>query len=801
MKTNTGKKRLVLLDAHAIIHRAYHALPEFSTSQGEPTGGLYGLSTMLIKLLGELKPDYIVAAYDLPGPTLRHAVYDGYKAQRKKVDEALVSQLNRSRDIFTAFNIPMYDHPGFEADDILGTIVEKEKKDPPLEIIIATGDMDTLQLVSGTAVRVFTLRKGITDTVMYDEAKVIERFGFGPALVADYKGLRGDPSDNIVGVPGIGDKTATELITKFGSIEDIYRKLKKHKAAFAAAGIKPRVVELLAAHEEEALFSKMLATIRTDAPISFVLPQKTWREAVDITRVKELFTSLEFRTLGARAELLLGTPAASAPAVATDDASQKPLPSEAPALSPQEKTDLAVLLWLTDSTKTDATLEEVYEITKTTDPARAKEVLLEELRKKDLLKIYETIEKPLLPVVDAMNARGIAVDRAHFEKLGKEYHAELEKLETKIFAAAGVTFNVASPKQLGEILFEKLGLKAKNQKKTPTGGLSTKESELEKMRESHPIVSLVLEHRELAKLLGTYIDPLPALLDPAGRLHTTFLQAGTTTGRMASRNPNLQNIPNKTDVGRKIREGFIASPGYTLLALDYSQMELRIAAFLSGDEKLIEIFKRGHDVHASVASHVFGVPVGEVTAEMRRRAKVINFGVMYGMGVNALRVNLRTDRAEAQKFYDDYFSTFSGLAHYLDQVRAETARRGYTETYFGRRRYFEGLRSKIPYIRASAERMAINAPIQGTGADIIKLAMVRADAFRQRQKAADDIFLLLQVHDELVYEVKTPRLEHAAPALKKIMEEVLPLSETKDVPIRVEGKVGATWGTMTPLRS
>jgi DNA polymerase-1 len=341
-----------------------------------------------------------------------------------------------------------------------------------------------------------------------------------------------------------------------------------------------------------------------------------------------------------------------------------------------------------------------------------------------------------------------------------------------------------------------MGLKAKNQKKTAGGAPSTRESELEKLRESHPIISLILEYRELQKLLSTYIDAIPPLLDQNDRLHSHFIQAGTTTGRMASQDPNLQNIPIKSDLGRAIRHAFISDKGYKLAAFDYSQIELRIAAFLSGDEKLIEIFKKGEDVHSSVASFVFQVPVAEVTADMRRKAKVINFGIMYGMGVLALKQNLGTSREEAQKFYNDYFATFSGLATYLDNVKAETSRRGYTETFFGRRRYFEGITSKIPYVRAQAERMAINAPIQGTEADIIKLALIRVDEYLEKEGLKDRVFPLLQVHDELVYEIEEGLVSKVVPEIEKIMRNVMSLDDTKGIPLIANGKVGNNWGEL-----
>lgn len=772
------KERLVLLDAHAIIHRAYHALPDFATSKGEPTGGLYGLAATLIKLIADLKPDYLVAAYDLPGPTHRHIVYEGYKAKRPKAEGDLINQLKRSRDIFAAFNIPIYDCPGFEADDILGTIVEKLKNNEAIEIIIASGDMDTLQLVSNDTVKVFTLRKGISDTIMYNEKKVLERFGFGPKLLPDYKGLAGDPSDNIIGVSGIGDKTATNLIVNFGMIEEIYEKLRQDKKQFEQVGVKPRIIELLEKNEEEALFSKVLATIRRDAPTDFKLPNRSWREAVDLTAVKKIFADLEFRTLGARFEQMLGKKEPVAVGLPPTNGSP----------TATENAELGIMVWLLDSTKTDPNMEEIN---------NSREILSAELRKKNLIKVFEEIEQPLLPVVKKMNEKGILLDKDIFKKLSEKYHKRLAELEKKIWELAGVNFNISSPKQLGEILFVKLGLKAKNQKKTAkTGALSTKESELLKLAEANPIVPLILEHRELAKLLGTYIDPLPMLVDKAGRLHTTFIQAGTTTGRMASRDPNLQNIPNKTDIGREIREGFVATQGFKLVSFDYSQIELRIAAFLSNDKKLIEIFKAGADVHTAVASRVFNVPLDEVNKEMRRRAKAINFGVMYGMGVNALRQQLGTDRKEAQKFYENYFQTFSGLAKYLDETRAAAARLGYTETYFGRRRYFEGIESKISFVRAAAERMAINAPIQGTEADIIKLAMVRVDEFLRKEKIDKKVFLLLQVHDELVYEIEKDLVEKVALHIKEIMENVLSLSETKGVPIVADVSIGDNWGMM-----
>lgn len=752
--------RLVLLDVHAIIHRAYHALPDFVSGKGEPTGAIYGLCTMLLKIVDELKPDYIVACYDLPQPTHRHEVYKDYKAGRKKTDDALVSQLKRSRDVFTAFGIPMYDKPGFEADDMLGTICELVKD---IDIIVASGDMDTLQLVEGKRIQVYTLKKGIKDTILYDEQAVIDRFGFEPKLLPDYKGLRGDPSDNIIGIKGIGEKTAGALIGEFGTIENIYKVLKKSPEKLKQSD---RIVHLLKEGEEEALFSKTLATIRRDAKIDFTLP-KPWKECVDIEKLEALFADLDFRTMGVKVRDALG-------------AEQKEIKTET--VDADELREVALALWVVDSNKTTPTLEDVYNFARVRDFAEAKKIIFEELKIRTSEFVYEKIEKPLIPIVDEMHTLGIKINTKYLKELSDEYHKELNKIEKKIHDFAGEEFNIASPKQLGEILFVKMGLKAKNQKKTGTGAFSTKESELEKLYDTHPIIAEIMKYREYAKLLGTYIDVIPTLVDKNDRLHSTLLQAGSATGRMASENPGVQNIPNKTDLGRAIRRAFIAEKGYKLVSIDYSQIELRIAAQLSGDEKLISIFKNKEDVHTAVAAQVFEVPLSEVTKDLRRQAKVINFGVMYGMGVTALQKNLDTDRATAQKFYNDYFEKFSGLAAYLERTKAETAERGYTETLFGRRRYFEGIRSKLPFIRAAAERMAINAPIQGTEADVVKMAMIKIHEEL-------DVRMLLQVHDELVFEIEEDKLS-IIPTIQKIMESIV------DFELSTEAKVGDNWADM-----
>ncbi|PIT90842.1 hypothetical protein COU17_03560 [Candidatus Kaiserbacteria bacterium CG10_big_fil_rev_8_21_14_0_10_49_17] len=782
------KERVVLLDVHAILHRAYHALPDFSSEKGEATGALYGLSAMLIKIISDLKPDYIIACYDLPEPTHRHEAYEEYKAGRAKADDELVTQIIRSRDIFTAFAIPVYEKAGYEADDILGTIAERLKKSKNREIIIASGDMDTLQLVDKKQVLVYTLRKGLTDTILYDEERVKERFGFGPELLPDYKGLRGDPSDNIIGIKGIGEKTATTLITTFGTIEQMYKTLKRHPEKFTEAGLTERIIGLLRDGEEEAEFSKELATIHKDVPIDFTLPENTWRRSVDAGAILDLFADLSFRTLGERVKALLNI-------------EQEAEEEEKEEVDEETFTETAVALWLLRSDMTNPTHEEILQYAKKKTFVEAREVIFKALRAANLEEVYERIEKPIIPIVKKMNTVGIKIDTVYLNALSKDYHKKLAKLETAIYEHAGEEFNINSPRQLGEILFEKLELKPKNQKKTSTGQKSTKESELEKLRGEHPIIAEIFAYRELQKLLSTYIDTIPKMVAEDGRLHAEFLQAGTTTGRMASQNPNLQNIPIKSELGRNIRHAFIAEKGYVLLALDYSQIELRVAAFLSGDEKLISIFSSGGDVHQAVAAEVFGVPPEQVDKEMRRRAKVINFGILYGMGVNALRVQLgvETTRSEAQHFLNEYFKNFAGLAHYLDEVKARAARLGYTQTHFGRRRYFEGITSSVPFIRAAAERMAINAPIQGTQADIIKIAMARIDEYIKKSGLEKNVRLLLQVHDELVFEVTNTKVDAVAPEIKKIMENVISPKETHGISFIAEASVGENWGAMERL--
>ncbi|MDP3661377.1 MAG: DNA polymerase, partial [bacterium] len=616
----------------------------------------------------------------------------------------------------------------------------------------------------------------------------------------------GDPSDNIKGIKGIGDKTATELIQKFGSVEEIYKKVKKDKKAFEKSDNKTRIIVLLEAGKEDAEFSKILGTIRRDATIEFALPNVPWRESVNVEKAERLFQALEFRGLGQRLRDAINIPRPpKADTPFKGGVSNSPLEGSAPSEARgRDVAELAVALWLINSNLTSPTADDIFNFTETKDTGLARAKIFAELKTRRLTRVFEEIEKPLIPVVEKMNERGVAIDVKYLTGLSLEYHKELSVLEKEIWKQAGSEFNINSPKQLGELLFVKMGLKAARQKKTAGGALSTRESELEKMREMHPIIGKILEYREFQKLLSTYIDTIPTMVSTDGRLHANFLQGGSTTGRMSSQNPNMQNIPIQTNRGQRIRNAFVAEKGFALLAFDYSQIELRVAAILSGDPKLVEIFRKGEDVHTAVAAEVFGVLPERVTKEMRRQAKVINFGILYGMGVNALRAVLAEggsaiSREDAQKYLNEYFARFPTLAAYLEDTKAAARERGYTETLFGRRRYFEALNSPIPYIRAAAERQVINAPIQGTAADLIKLAMVKVDEFLQKEKVNAKASLILQVHDELVFEVKKELVAALAPKIKSIMESVLTSEQSRGVPIVVGASAGDNWGEMKEI--
>ncbi len=733
------KEKLVILDSHALIHRAYHAVPPLTSPKGENVGAVYGFASILMRVIKELKPDYILAAFDSAGPTFRHKEFEMYKANRPEVDIDLVNQFDLVKEIVTAFGIPVLAKTGFEADDIVGTVVERLKNKKDLEKIIVTGDMDTLQLIDNDTIKVYTLRKGVTDTVIYDEASVKERFeGLMPDQMIDYKGLKGDPSDNIPGVPGVGEKTAISLLQNYKNLEELYQNLDKDKK------IKPPLKEKLAKFKNQAFLSRQLATISRDAPVEFGLKES--KLVIDAEKVKNVFNRFGFRSLVNRLDGLLG--------------------------------------------KVESVSEVQGQLL-----ASVEDDLKDYLDRKIFSqKIYE-LEKKLTPVLRKIEQRGFLVDIKVLNNLSRKIAQELVQIKIKVKELSGEDFNLNSTQELGRIIFEKLNLGVGSKiKKTKKGAFSTAFEELEKLKGAHPIIPLMLRWRELSKLQSTYVEALPRLVSPAdGRIHTSFKQLGAVTGRLASENPNLQNIPTKGAYGTEIRTAFVAPPGFLILAVDYSQIELRVAAAMSGDEKMIETFKRGEDIHTRTAAEVFNVEPAEVTKEMRREAKSLNFGILYGMGPKSFAQSTGLGLAEAKEFFQKYRDNFPGLILFMEDMKRLGRSRGYVETLWGRRRYLDDLKSPNPMLRASAERMAINMPVQGTATgDVVKAAMVELDGqFSQ----ADDIAMIFQVHDEIVFEVKNASVNKYAPVIKKIMENIIDLP----VPLVVEMEVGPNWGELKKL--
>ena len=753
-------KKLVLIDGHALVHRAYHALPSLSANSGEMVNAVFGFTSILLRILKDLKPDYIAATFDLPGPTFRHEEFEAYKAQRVKAPDELYAQLKRVKDVLDAFNIPYFEQAGFEADDLLGTIVAQVKKNnKETAVIIATGDLDTLQLVD-KKVSIYTLKKGVKETIIYDEAAVNKRYGLKPDQMNDYKGLKGDPSDNIPGVPGIGEKTAISLLKEHGSMEKLYQHLEKGEK------IKnKKLAEKLLAAKEQAFFSKYLATIKTDVPIQFDLAAAVAHD-YDKNKVIALFKELGFFSLVKRLE-------ENGAGQSADNQKEAQTLFAAPAGREANAKKIS-----------EPAGDEAKNIYEKIEAAKQAGVLSE--------KIYQ-VEKDLVPVIMAMQQVGIKINSDYLRSLGEGLAERLAELEKEIYRLAGINFNISSPQQLSEILFERLKISIKGLKKTPGKVISTAAPELFKLKGQHPIIDSVLEYRELAKLKNTYVDALPELAVRDGRLHTTFDQLGTTTGRLSSKNPNLQNIPIKTELGREIRKAFVAEKGYKLLAADYSQIELRIVATLAQDRKMIEVLKRGDDIHTLTAAEVFDVLPEEVSSSQRRAAKTLNFGVIYGMSVGgfAQATGFPTDKAKV--FIKKYFDEFSGVARYVDDIKKEAAERGYVETLFGRKRFIPEINSSAWNLRAAAERMAINMPVQGTAADLIKMAMV--EIAKSNKLSAIGSKLLLQVHDEMVFEVPEKEVEAAAGQIREIMENIYELA----VPLKIEIKAGENWGEMEKI--
>ncbi|OGZ46183.1 MAG: DNA polymerase I [Candidatus Ryanbacteria bacterium RIFCSPHIGHO2_02_FULL_48_12] len=889
MKDKEAKKEnvFVILDAHALIHRAFHALPPFTSPQGEPVGAVYGVASVLFKIAREFNPKYIAAAFDRPEPTFRHKAYKEYKATRAEISPDIIPQFAKVQELFRAFDVAVYERAGYEADDIIGTLTDLIKKEKePIRIIIASGDLDAVQLVDGDRVRVYTLKKGINDTIIYDQKAVEDRFGFAPAQLIDYKGLRGDASDNIKGVPGIGEKTATLLIQTYGPLESIYAHLDEIRKDKRFRG---NVAGVLEAHKDEAFFSRDLATIRRDAPMDFHLKDSLW-DTYDRTQVVRFLQGLNFTSLinrlpvngGASGESSAHTPdlfsqndtpseerkdhavlagdvadvltrAGKCPAIgmvldeedrlyvgykkeycvieASDIAAHQKALEVLFASKKVKKTafeakrilkylwragvaienfdiDVGVAAWVVDPSirapHLAGLIREALDVVLSADAwgEMAQHIavlaghLEADLKRTKLTKIFRDIEIPLVPVLARMEEVGIALDERVLVDFSKELGRSLASHEQKIYKLAGSEFNINSPKQLAEVLFKNLEIDTKGIRKTDGGERSTKASELAKLAKEYPLAAEVMRYREETKLKSTYVDVLPTLADPCThRIHTTFNQTGAVTGRLSSQDPNMQNIPIRTPLGQNIRKAFVAGPGNELVSFDYSQVELRIAASLAGDKKMIKAFADGADIHTMTAAEVNGVPEDQVTPTMRRAAKTINFGILYGMGAVSLAESLGITRAEASHFIARYFAQFPKIKGLIDDMKRQAHKHGYVETIFGRRRYFQNIQAMGWQARAEAERMAVNAPIQGSGADIIKIAMVRIADDIVYAPDAKEVRMILQVHDELLFEMPKDSIQAFAPKIKHIMESVVRLK----VHLRVDAKAGLNWQEMRPL--
>ncbi len=924
MTASEGRSLLVILDGHGIIHRAYHAFKEplIIRRTGEVVTAAYGLANTLLSVLEQLNPTHIAVALDPRGPTFRHELDATYKAQRVAAPEDLTAQIARCIEVIEAFNIPIFRVPGFEADDVLGTLaLQAEEQD--VDTFVVSLDSDMVQLVR-PCVRLFMFRPYQRDTVTYDEQTVREHYGFEPHQMPDFKGLKGDVSDNIPGVPGVGEKTAVRLIQQFGSLEAVYERIEE---------VQPdKLRELLRTHEAQARHSKEMATIRTDVPIKLDL-EAAHRKRFDRQKVLDIFRELEFRSLVARLpESTVEGPIEVRPAAEaegpveyhtvfseddlralarrlhaagsftfdteTDDIlpmraplvgmSFSPAAGEAyyvpighqPSLGQPEQLPLATVLshlgplledeslpktahngkfdmvvlanhggavrglafdtmiaayligeggsaagtsavtggslslkWLVSKRlgiemmpisdligkpgakqlpMSAVPIEGVsrYACADADMTFRLRGVLEEELKRQNLWKLFDEVEMPLVPVLARMEMAGVALDVAVLRELSRQLGGQIVSLERAIYDAVGHEFTIASPQQLSDILFRELGL-PKPARRTKQGYV-TDALVLESLRAVHPAIDLILQYRQLTKLKSTYIDTLPALVNPkTDRVHTSFNQTVAATGRLSSNDPNLQNIPIRSELGGQVRAAFIArdiGPEPRLLGADYSQVELRILAHLCEDPRLVKSFREDEDIHAATASEVFGVALTEVTAEMRRRAKVFNFGVLYGLTGFGLSQREGISREDASKFITTYFERYPKVKEWRDQVVAEARAKGYAETLMGRRRYVPEIHASNPMVRAAAERIAINMPVQGTASDIIKVAMNRIDAELSERGLASK--MLLQVHDELIFEGPLAEMD----ALREIVLRLMPSALELSVPLKVDVKVGKNWG-------
>jgi DNA polymerase-1 len=855
--------RVMLLDTYGLVYRAFFALPALTTTHGMPINAAYGFTMMLTKLIADEKPTHVIAAFDKGLPAARVALYPQYKAHRNEMPDDLRPQFALVRKILACYGIPIIEIEGEEADDVMATLARIAGEDGQHALVI-TGDLDMLQIVAdGTTV--LTTRRGITDLGRYDAAAVRERFDLEPAQLPDYRGLKGDPSDNLPGIPGVGEKTAIKLIKAAGSLDALL-------ANPILAGT-PKLEALVRAHGETARICRDVSIIKRDLPIALDWDAATYTPPAN-DDLYTLYRELEFKALlnkleapvdaapiateeplrGAYVSYVASTDppefvqleqrlrdAAVAPraaialrgdAIGVSTADEQGFAFDRGALNQPAIGVAFAALWetvphliaydaknligkldllprtiaddpmigahLLDPARTYADAAQaasaVLHRTLPDDAAAAADaagrltgVTRAQLEARDQLALYTDVEVPLAVVLAKIERAGVALDPAALVELRARVDADVERLQAEIYATAGETFNIGSPQQLGRILFDKLGLPHGGKNKT---GYSTGVEVLQGIARSFPIAAQVLEYREVTKLKNTYIDVLPGLVDRRdGRLHTVLNQTATATGRLSSTNPNLQNIPVRSELGRQIRRAFVAAtPERVLLAADYSQIELRLMAHLSGDEAMREAFWEHQDIHDFTARRIFEIgPFADVTPNQRRMAKSVNFGLLYGMSDFGLAQRLEIDRAQAKQITEAYFARFPGVRGYIDRCLVEGRERGYVQTLLGRRRYMPDLASKNYMLRAAAEREATNAPLQGSAADLMKLAMVRID--RRLAEYGPDVVMILQIHDELIFEVERAQLPAIAATIKHEMEHALELS----VPIEATLKTGTNW--------
>ncbi len=832
-------KKLYLVDVSSMFFRAFYAIRALNNSEGLPTNAIFGFLSMSVKLLKDVKPDYMVYCYDQPGPSFRKDIYEEYKANRGETPEDLIPQIPYIKKLTELMGIPGIGLEKYEADDVVGSLA-KYGRENKLEVVIVSGDKDFAQLIKDKVTMFDTMKD-----VVYDVDKVIEKWGVHPDQFIDYLALCGDSSDNIPGVKGIGPKGAQKLLTNFKSLDGIYENIDKVKTASHIKKLKEA--------KEMAYVSKELVTIKTDLDLVKSLDEISLKP-IKSDELAEVLDELEFSSfkknlLGASASAKKGGTSGDTEKrkakiktkeidaleldkwlskkdevfawkdsrsffickenecrLVSDDLSKlgeilsgkdlfwkgydvKTLWREMQVSQGEVKEDLLLSAYLLKAGSIKS-FEEVYqtyiggslpEFPEAADIYTAyqetQEVVLERLKEQKMLPILQTVDLPLVEVLSAMENKGVMLDTDQLAKESQDLQKEIEQLENEVQEIAGEKFNVASPKQLSSILFEKMELT--KGKKTKTG-YSTATDVLEKLVEESPIAQKVLDFRELSKLKSTYVDALPELVnEKTGRIHTVFNQALTTTGRLSSNHPNLQNIPIRTERGRKVREAFIVPPKCKMLSADYSQIELRILAHITGDDGLTKAFNEDRDIHSWTASEIFSIKMSEVDSEQRRRAKAVNFGIAYGQGPYGLAETLKISRTESKEIIDNYFKKFPGVAEYMDEVVERAKENGFVETLFGRRRYLPELKSKNPMQRNFGERAAINAPIQGTASDLVKMAMLELYEDYPEE-------MLLQVHDELIFELPEKEIQDHAAKIKEVMEG--------NVQLNVKLKVNVAWG-------